>query len=77
VATRTHRGGTERAKAIFRSLPNAERTRDDWGAETLAVRMRIDPDRANLAGVTNLDVALSSIAGVSGLPSLCGRAHPL
>ena len=58
----------EDAKHIFRELPNAERVRDDWGAETLAVKMRVEPDRANLAGVTNLDVALSSIAGVSGLP---------
>jgi multidrug efflux pump subunit AcrB len=58
----------ERAKEILRSLPDTERVRDDWGAETLAVKMRVDPARANLAGLTNLDVALSSIAGVSGLP---------
>jgi multidrug efflux pump subunit AcrB len=64
----TLRGLAEKAKAILRSVPDAARVRDDWGAETLAVRMKIDPDRANLAGVTNLDVALSSIAGVSGLP---------
>ncbi len=36
---------------------HAERVRDDWGAESFAVQLEIDPDRANLAGVTNLDVA--------------------
>ena len=32
------------------------------------MRLKVDPDRANLSGVTNLDVALSSAASVSGLP---------
>ena len=34
----------------------------------MTVRLKVDPDRANLAGVTNLDVALSSAASVNGLP---------
>jgi len=55
-------------QAIFRQQPNATRVRDDWGEPGLAVRLTVDPDRANLSGVTNLDVALSSTAGVSGLP---------
>ncbi|HQB30957.1 MAG TPA: efflux RND transporter permease subunit [Syntrophales bacterium] len=55
-------------KEIFRSIPEAERIRDNWGAESFAVRLRVDPDRANLAGVSNLDVALSSVAGMSGFP---------
>ena len=32
------------------------------------MQLDIDPDRANLAGVTNLDVAMSSVSGISGLP---------
>ena len=32
------------------------------------VRLKVDPDRANLSGVTNLDVALSSTAAMTGLP---------
>ncbi len=64
----TLRSLAEKAKAILRAEPDAARVRDDWGAETLAVRMKVDPARANLAGLTNLDVALSSIAGSSGLP---------
>jgi len=55
-------------QAIFRQQPNATRVRDDWGEPAMAVRLTVDPDRANLSGVTNLDVALSSTAAVSGLP---------
>ncbi len=55
-------------QAVFRAQPNAIRARDDWGEPTMTVRLKVDPDRANLSGVTNLDVALSSTAAVSGLP---------
>lgn len=34
----------------------------------MTVRLKVDPDRANLSGVTNLDVALSSAAAMTGLP---------
>jgi multidrug efflux pump subunit AcrB len=56
----------EKVKAILRGLPDAERVRDDWGAETFSVKLEVDSDRANLAGVTNLDVARSSSAAMSG-----------
>ena len=56
----------EQAKTIFRDLPMADRVRDDWGAESLAVRLLVDPDRANLAGISNLDVAASSATAISG-----------
>jgi len=55
-----------KAKDIIRSSPISRRVRDDWGAESFAVRLKIDPDRANIAGVTNLDVAASSATGLSG-----------
>src|SRR3984957_15495106 len=51
---------------IFRSIPLAERTRNEWGEENALVSLTIDPDRANLAGITNMDVADSSTAGLSG-----------
>jgi multidrug efflux pump subunit AcrB len=54
-------------QALFRAQPSATRARDDWGEPTMTVRLKVDPDRANLSGVTNLDVALSSAAAVSGL----------
>ena len=45
------------AKQIFRDIPQAARVRDDWGAETFAVKLGVDSDRANLSGITNRDVA--------------------
>lgn len=58
----------EEVKAIFRAVPIADRVRDDWGAESFKVRLQVDSDRANLAGVSNLDVALASVAGMNGIP---------
>ena len=34
----------------------------------MTVRLEVDPDRANLSGVTNYDVAVSSTAALTGLP---------
>jgi multidrug efflux pump subunit AcrB len=56
----------EEAKAMFRDQPGAVRVRDDWGAESFSVRLQIDADRANLAGVSNFDVAASSAIGMNG-----------
>jgi multidrug efflux pump subunit AcrB len=58
----------EQVKGIFRAIPDTDRTRDDWGAESFSVKLQVDPDRANLAGISNLDVALSSASGMSGYP---------
>jgi multidrug efflux pump len=54
---------------ILRQQPNATRVRDDWGEPAMMVRLKVDPDRANLSGVTNLDIALSSAAAMSGIPA--------
>ena len=43
------------------------RVRDDWGDESFAVRIKTDSDRANMAGVSNFDVAASSAAGLNGV----------
>jgi multidrug efflux pump subunit AcrB len=51
---------------ILRSIPIAERTRSEWGEANAQIALTIDPDRANLAGITNMDVANSSTAGISG-----------
>ena len=55
-----------RVHDIFEAIPMSARVRDDWGAESFEVKLATDPDRANLAGVTNLDVAASTAAGLSG-----------
>jgi Cu/Ag efflux pump CusA len=39
-----------------------------WGKPAMTLQLKVDRDRANLSGVTNLDVALSSTAAMSGLP---------
>lgn len=62
----TLRGISERAQQILRDVPSASRVRDDWGDESFSVKLGTDADRANLAGVTNLDVAGASAAGLSG-----------
>src|SRR5262245_2207140 len=55
-----------RVHDIFQRTPGSSRIRDDWGSESFEVKLATDPDRANLAGVTNLDVAASTAAGLSG-----------
>ncbi|HKC86906.1 MAG TPA: efflux RND transporter permease subunit [Blastocatellia bacterium] len=60
------RAEAERVKDIFRESPLATRVRDDWGDESFTVRLRTDPDRANLAGVSNYDVAAASSTAISG-----------
>ena len=52
---------------ILREVPAAARVHNDWGEESTSVRLEIDPDRANLAGITNADVAYSTTAALSGL----------
>lgn len=64
---KTLRKVADRAKAILRETPGAVRVRDDWGAESFAVRLAIDADRANLAGVSRLDIAIASAAGMNGV----------
>src|SRR5262245_22743896 len=51
---------------LFRSLPNTAGVRNDWDTESSGVQLKIDPDRANLAGITNQDVASSSTSAMSG-----------
>jgi multidrug efflux pump subunit AcrB len=56
----------ERAAGVLRGLPNTDRVRDNWGADTFTVKLEVDPDRANTAGVTNRDVADSSATALNG-----------
>jgi multidrug efflux pump subunit AcrB len=54
------------ATDIFRAIPTAARMRDNWGPETLSVRLKTDPDRANLAGLTNREIAAASATAING-----------
>ena len=56
----------EKVKNILRATPYAQRVRDDWGDDIFTVKLETDSDRANLAGITNLDVAASSATAING-----------
>ncbi|HET8772173.1 MAG TPA: efflux RND transporter permease subunit [Thermoanaerobaculia bacterium] len=60
------RAEAEKLKAILRGVPTAARVRDDWGGESMVLRLDIDADRANFAGVTNYDIAASSASAING-----------
>jgi multidrug efflux pump subunit AcrB len=51
---------------IFRRNPLTARVEDDWGAQSFAVDVTIDPNRASMAGLTNADVAASTAVGLNG-----------
>ena len=62
----TLRAEGRKVAEIFRSIPTAERVKDDWGVEAFAVHLAIDPDRAAMARVTNMDAALSTRQALNG-----------
>jgi len=62
----TLRSHAARVANILRSLPSTARVRDNWGPESFTVHLRTDPDRANLSGVSNLDVAGASATAMNG-----------
>jgi len=64
---RTLRELAGKVENIFHAVPIATSVRNDWGEETTSVRLEIDPDRANLAGITNADVAYSTTTALSGM----------
>jgi multidrug efflux pump subunit AcrB len=51
---------------VLRDVPICTRVRSDWFEQGSTMRLQIDPDRANLAGISNLDVAHSTTAALSG-----------
>jgi multidrug efflux pump subunit AcrB len=57
---------SEKVVEIFRTTPRAVRARDNWGPESFAVRLQTDPDKANISGLTNYDVAAASAAAMNG-----------
>src|SRR3984893_13431072 len=51
---------------VVQRSPSVAVLRDDWAPDSPQVRSEIDPDRANVVGITNADVANSSAAEMSG-----------
>jgi multidrug efflux pump subunit AcrB len=51
---------------ILRAAPGVQTVQNDWFAESPIMHVAISPDRANMAGVTNLDVANSTQVATNG-----------
>lgn len=56
----------DQVKALLRDIPGARRIRDNWAESLLTLDVQIDPDRANLAGITNADISQSMAAALNG-----------
>ena len=63
---RTLRKIAQQATDIVRQAPGYVVLRDDWFPDDVQQRIQIDPDRANVVGVTNADVADASATALSG-----------
>lgn len=53
-------------KDTLRALPGTDNIHDDWDPEVLQISLNVEPDRANLTGITNRDVAMIVHTGFSG-----------
>lgn len=56
----------ERVSGALEKAALATRVRDNWGESRLNIDVKIDADRANLAGLTNRDIAGASSAAADG-----------
>jgi multidrug efflux pump subunit AcrB len=63
---RTLRTIAGQAEEIVAQAPGISVLRDDWFPDNLQLQVQIDPDRANVVGITNADVASASAAAISG-----------
>jgi multidrug efflux pump len=65
---RSLRAIASQAMDIVRQSPGIAVLRDDWSPDSPQMKIEIDPDRANVVGITNADVATSTAAAISGNP---------
>jgi multidrug efflux pump subunit AcrB len=52
---------------MLRPVPGVQVVQNDWFAESPEVLLKTDPDRANLAGLSNRDIANSTTAAINGI----------
>jgi len=64
----TLRGIATQTMDVLGQAPGIAVLRDDWSPDSPQVRIQIDPDRANVVGITNADVANSTAAAITGAP---------
>ena len=65
---RSLRAIASQAMDIVRQSPGIAVLRDDWSPDSPQMKIEVDPDRANLVGITNADIAISTAAAISGDP---------
>jgi multidrug efflux pump subunit AcrB len=63
---RTLRGIAAQTMDVLRQFPGIAVMRDDWSPDSPQVKIEIDPERANVVGITNADVANSTASAISG-----------
>jgi multidrug efflux pump subunit AcrB len=56
----------DQVASVLRQAPDAARVRDNWGPDSFAVRLDTDAERANLSGLTNMEVAGASSSAING-----------
>ena len=59
---------TNQAKAIMTAHPNLKYVRDDWRQPTKVLEPQFNQEKARLAGVTRMDVALALQRATDGIP---------
>lgn len=60
-------GMAEKLKSQLRAIPGTRDVQDDWGARSKKLLVKIDQDRARLAGLTSRDIAVSLQTLLSGI----------
>ncbi len=60
---------SERIKQQLNSIPYAKNIKDNWGPKIKKFVIDIDPDKANTAGLTNQDIAISLQTALTGFNS--------
>lgn len=63
----TLRNAADQVRRTLQATGIAARPRDDWNEDVLSADLRIDPARASLAGLTQLDVARSVGTALGGV----------
>ena len=64
----------DRIKKKMTEIPGAKNIKDDWGAKIKKFIIKIDSDKANRAGVTNQDIAISLQTALTGFNAGSFRA---
>jgi multidrug efflux pump subunit AcrB len=57
----------EKAENILRNTPGVAMTQTDWLNEAPQMKLAIDPDRANFAGLGNVDIAKTAQSAANGV----------